>query len=384
MRTSAKRLRIENLEDRVTPVVFNWFGFGNTLILTQTQTSVGALNITDDGAGTITVDDVGDPPPLTVTTSGFNNLIINLLGTDTAAVTYDLTGPRSGNVTINVNNGAFRTLNIDGDVIAGNLTVTGGNGGLFVSEINNPIEVGGNVTFNGGNSADTLLLPVAGTTVGGHLFLNKFNTVISSADDVVGGNLLFNDFGEGTPNFLSLNDTTVGLDLHYVGGNRSDTIVLSGATIIGRNVIVNLGTQIPALLDSSSVVDSATSLIGGNVVVSGGNLGAETVILSGTVAGNVTLNLGGASGSTNTAILVGTFAGSSFNYFGGVNVDTVVYSPLLGSARARFTAVLGAGNDSVLFGNPATNPASAFIDFGAGADSVLGLINFPFTFLNLP
>jgi hypothetical protein len=59
------------------------------------------------------------------------------------------------------------------------------------------------------------------------------------------------DFGEGTSNFLSVTDLTVGLDLHYTGGNRGDIVLLNGLTVIGRNFTANLGTQIPGLGDAA-------------------------------------------------------------------------------------------------------------------------------------
>jgi len=396
---------LEGLEQRNVPASFNSQGFGPNLVLTQVAASVGALTITDDGAGTITIDDVGAPPPFTMTTSGFSNLTINLLSTDTVPVTYDLTGVRSGNLTLCVNNSLARTLTYDGGFAVGgnlyikagtgaltiaangmmvnnNLTVSGGNGGVTFNETTSPLVVANNATFNGGNALDTLNLGIAGTTVGGNLILNKFNIATTSTGDTIGGSLMFNDVGEALVNTLTLTDSTIGNDLFYVGGNRGDVINLAGTTpTVGRNVNVNFGTQFTADTSTLSQAAGATSLIGGSVFVTGGNLGTETVTLAGAVGGSVIANLGG---GTNTMIVTGLFSGPSFSYIGGAGVDTITYSPLAGSTRAHFTAFLGASNDSVTFGNPATNPLFAFIDFGAGADTVLGLINFPHTFLNLP
>jgi hypothetical protein len=379
------RLCLEKLEDRTTPVTFNFIGAGGTLTLNQVSAAIADLSITDDAAtGAITVDDTGDQaPPLTLNTAGFSNLTVNLLTTDTVPLTYSIISPRGGNVALNINNAAPRGLTIvGGGSIGGNLTVTGGNGGLSVNEVGAPLIVGGNATFNGGLSVDALNLGVPGTLIGGNFNLSKFNVVLTSAGDVVGGTLSFNDFGEFNTNALVLMDSVVGLDLNYFGGARGDTVVLGGtSTVVGRNVSVNFSTQLPT--DSSALVQpSPSSVIGGNVNVMGGNLGMQAVVLSGVVGGSISINLGNAA--VNTVVVNGLLGGSSFVYIGGVGTDTVVFSPVTGSNRVSFTALLGAGNDVVVFGNPFANPSFAFIDFGAGNDAFIGVINFRFNFLNLP
>jgi hypothetical protein len=384
-----QRLCVEQLEDRLTPVAFSMIGSGATLTLIQTGGAAGALTITDDGAGTITIDDAGAPPPLTLTTSGFANISINLLATDAGPFTYDLTGPRGGDVTLNINNALARTVNVDdGAGIVGNLFVRGGAGALTVVELNNPLIVGGNASFQSGLALDTLSFGVAGTVIGGSLSINRMNFVTTSANDVIGGSLYFNDSGESPViNTLTLTDTTVGGIFTYVGGNRGDIITLAGTTpTIAGLVSVNFGTQLAADTSLFTQAAGATSIIGGSVYITGGSLGTETVVLAGTVAGtSIFLNLGSALGAgPNTAIITCLFAGSSFFYLGGAGIDSITYALLAGSNNARFTALLGADNDSVTFGNPLTNPSYAYIDFGAGADTVLGLINFPFYFVNLP
>jgi hypothetical protein len=371
------------LEDRWVPASFTWIGSGSTLTLTQTSSAVGQLTITDN-VSSVTVLDSGDGSTATVNLVGFNNLTVNLISSDTTLVEYDLTATRTGNVTLNISNVSARTLtfNPGGNTIGGNLTITGGNGGLTVNETS-AVTVAGNATLNGGLALDTFNPAGSTVTVGGNLNLNKFNIVALDSGSVVGGTLNFNDSGEFTANTLTLTDTTVGSNLLYLGGSNTDFIALNGASVVGGNMNVNFGTQTSG---TSSLGINGTSQVAGSVTVTGGNLGTQSITLgtTATVNGSAAFNLGNA---TNTVRWTGVFTGATFYYTGGASVDTITYTPAAGSANARFTASLGASNDSVTFGSgagAATNPSFAYVDFGSGLDSVLGTINFPFIFLNLP
>jgi hypothetical protein len=331
------------------------------------------------------VDDIGDVnPPTVISTAGYSSLSVNLKSTDTTPLVYDIVSARAGSVTLNVKNAGPRALFFDGGfTIGGNLTVNGGNGGLTVTESTNAMLVSGNATFNGGSSADTLdLSAVGGTTIGGKLTLSKFNTLSTNSGDAIGGNLSFNDAGEGTMDVLLLTDTHVGGNLNYLGGTTSDTIVLGGTmTSVDGNVAVNFGGQLA--LDASVLVQSAgpSNVIAGKVSVTGDSLGSDVVILGGVVDGNINLNMGG---GTNTAIVSGMFMGSSMKFTSGAGMDTLVYTPLIGSAAASLKAIMGAGSDTISFGVGTAPPSSAYLDFGAGADTLIGSIAFPATILNLP
>lgn len=391
----SKRPLLEKLEDRTNPSSFTFTGSGTTLTITQTQgvnPLTTALTITDDGVGGMSITDTGATPASTVSlpASGFSNLTFNFLGTDTAPITYTLTGARAGNLTLNVANTAARTLSLNlTSGVGGNLSVTSGNGALTVTETGGPIVVAGNGSFNGGAGTDVFnLVSGAASTFGGSLTLTKFNNIDFNDSDSIGGNLLINNSGEGVANDVDLPGTTVGGSFTYIGGNRADTIDLTTTSVVGTNLSVNFGNQFAA--DVSNIGIGGTSVVGGTLSVTGSALGREVVTLAvgATLAGSATLNMAGTSGATaatgDVADFQGTFAGASFNYIGGVGTDTITYNVAAGSARARFTAQLGAGVDSVAFTSGAANPISAYVDFGAGADSVTGTLNFPFTFLNLP
>jgi hypothetical protein len=378
-----KRPSVERLEDRWVPASFTWIGSGSTLTLIQTSAAVGALTITDN-VSSVTTFDAGDGTTATVSLIGFNNLTVNLLSTDTTPLEYDLTATRTGNLTLNVSNSLARTLtfNPGGNTIGGNLSITGGNGALTVNETSS-VNVGGSATLNGGLALDVFNPAANIVTIGGNLTFNKFNIVALAGGSVVGGSLFFNDGGEFTANTLTLSSATVGSNLSYTGGSSTDFVALNTASVVGGNLSVNFGTQTSG---TSSLGINGASQVSGSVAVIGGNLGTQSVTLAttATVNGSASFNMGSA---TNTIRWTGIFTGSTFYYLGGAGVDTITYTPAAGSANARFTANLGASNDSVTFGSgagAATNPSFAYIDFGAGFDSVSGTINFPFIFLNLP
>ena len=384
----ANRIRpnLEALNDRIAPATFTSSSVGGTLVITQVDAAVGGIIISDDpGAGTVTIDDIADANPATVvSTAGLGSLKINLKSTDATPVLYDIASARGGSVALNFNNTAPRLLLLNGGfMIGGNFNVTGGNGGLSILETVAPLMVGGNATFKGGSGSDLLnLTTVGGTSIGGNLKMIKFNGAGTNAGDAVGGNLIFDAAGESSPTVLFLMDSEIGGNLKVVGGTRADNISLGGAvgTTIHGNVNVNFGGQLPADVSIFMQAAAPSSKIGGNVKIAGGNLGTETAGLLGEVDGNVRFNMGS---GTNSAGITGLFHGSSVKYTGGAGLDMLMWNPLAGSSSAKLKAILGAGADTVLFG-PGVDPSSAIIDFGSGIDSVVGVVDFAVTFLNLP
>jgi hypothetical protein len=380
------KLSLESCDDRVVPATFTTSHVGGTLIINQTSPAVGAIVIFDNpGAGTVIIDDVGDVNPATVVpTAAYPSLKVNFWSADSTLIMYDIVSARTGNVTLNVKNAVPRGLLFDGGfAVGGNLTVVGGNGGLMVLESVNPMIVSGNATFQGGSGMDMLnLATVSGSTIGGNLTLSKFNVFATNVGDGIAGNLNYNDAGESNTGLMILTDTHVAGNLSYIGGTKADVIVLGGTTThVDGNVTVNFGSQGAADFSVFSQLPSLTNVIAGNVKISGGALGVENVVLSGEVDGNVVFNLGG---GTNGAVINGNFMGSSLRYNGGAGADILNYSPLIGSASAKLKAIMGAGADVILFGPGSVPPSSAYLNFGAGADLLIGAIVFPCTILNLP
>jgi hypothetical protein len=379
------RLSLEALNDRINPSSFHAVHAGSNLVITQDSAASGEIVILDDPqSGSVDVVDLGaGGGTLLANTGGTTNLIVNLKSADTTEVLYTVESARFGSVTLNVKNSAARVLEISGaGSIGHNFTVVGGNGGLNVEDLVNPLQIGGNATFKGGKGADSLDLTSQTASIGGNLTLMGFNDLFLKGDSI-GGGVTLRDPGELRDDFLSLEDTSVGGNLTYVGGAGADDVDFQGTTpSVHGNVTVNFGNQLAG--DTSFFVQPAglTSVIGGNLRVIGSNLGANDVIVQGVVTGNIALNL---RNGTNTTVIDGTFLGKTVTYSGGSGVDDVAYEVLAGSSAARFTAHLGANNDSMTFGDITNvNPAFALVDFGAGADTVAGTIDFANKFLHLP
>jgi hypothetical protein len=370
---------VECLEDRLTPVTFSAARVGGTLVVTQIHPVIGAIRIYDDPAGGfVSVADVDNGFVYDDFHIASRNLVVRLAPTDATRVTYDILSPRAGSVSLSLRNTAARTLDLTGGAeIGGNLTVTGGDGGLTVTE-SAALHVDGRATFRGGAGYDTLSLGAAGSSLG-LLTALRFNAVGTSPGDTV-ARLVFRDPGGMFPDELTLDGTRVDGGLTYVGGAHSDTVVLGASPAwVGGDVRVTFGTQDE--LETSRFRLGQGGLIMGRVRVSGGRLGTDRVSLDGAVNGDVGLNLGG---GTNTLSMFGDLRGPALRYAGGSGVDTIVYSGLASSAGVRFTARLGDGPDAVTFDTMATSPSSAFIDFGAGTDTFTGTMNPNYQFLHLP
>jgi hypothetical protein len=367
------------LEDRLAPATFSAALTAGTLVITQTSAAVLDIQVSDNSAlGVVAIDDHGDANlPSYFATAGRPSLAIRLQPADTTAVAYYTDTNRAGSVSLLLANTAARTLNLGGGAtIGGSLTVTGGNGGLTVMELA-ALHVAKNATFRGGTGLDVLDLSSAdATSVGGTLSMVRFNTIRSQSDSV--GRLTFNAAGDATYNSLHLTGTKVLGSLIYVGGNGGDDIAIEYGAEVSGQVGVNFGSQLPA--DMSFFWLDQNSRIGGRITATGGSSGRDRVDLMGTVDGAVTVNLGGGENELDAR---GLFNSSMLAYTGGSGVDTLIYTLRDGSTRARFSARLGDGADSVTFGTPTVNPLFAFIDFGAGTDTFSGTVNFSCQFLNL-
>jgi hypothetical protein len=379
------RLSVQPLDNRINPATFSISHSGSTLVIHQGAAAIGGIDILDDPAsGTVSVDDTGDAnPPTVASTVGYDSLSVKLNAADTTLVTYDILSTRTGSVTLDVDNVASRELFLAGGyTIGGNLKVVGGKGALNVAAPVDPVLVDGNATFVGGKSLDSLdLAIVPGSIILGRLTTTKFNTVLIGPGDTIGGNLTFNDAGDANTNVLDLSDTEVGGNFSYVGGSRNDTIVFDGTTAhVEGKVTVNFGSQLAG--DTSFFVQNSgsTSIIDGDVRVTGGKLGSDDVVLQGTLNGNIQLNLGNGA---NLGVIEGTFHGSTIRYSGGSGVDTVGLLLLAGSSAPKFNASLGAGNDTMQFGG-AVDPAYAYVNFGSGVDTLTGAVVFAHKFVNLP
>ncbi|MGF1577908.1 MAG: hypothetical protein ACFCD0_00940 [Gemmataceae bacterium] len=390
-------LRVERLETRWVPASWNWTIASGSLTVTQATPAIGNEIQIDDAGNTFTlIDDTGAASTTTTTvinTTGISNVTLNLLGSDTVPVDYDLSGTRPGNLTINLNNGLPRAFDLNDDVsgtVGGNLRITDGLGSTSVAIGGGGtfVQVGGNLSVDLGLGADSLTIQNAQTFAGGNLDARGAES-ITITSSFIGGSTNINNFGEINPGAASFSATTFGGGFTYLGGNGADDVTFTAGTAVGGFTYLNLMNQIGA--DSTSVVsvDTGSSLNGG-LFLSGGNLGAETLTLDSTSfinGSSVNVNLMGGDNVVNIeGALGGGFTGPSFSYNGGAGADSINFNPAIGSGRPRIFVNTGAGNDIFRLNTTNAFPTFVYANMGAGADTVppvVGPIGFPMIVINV-
>jgi hypothetical protein len=354
---------------------------GNLTITGTPDNANGGLMLTTTAANTFNIVD-GVTPVISGLVVGGNITVNTSIGDD--IVTLNLAGgPFGGSFTFNAGSGNDTFNMMGANPMGGSLTLNS------VQNFNpTGVIIGGNVTINDALENPTVPDAVTMTTVtiGGNLsftgnngFANLLNVVGASS---IGGNVTVSE--GNSPNIFTSDSTLIGGSVLYSGGSNNDTVTFTG-TSVGGSMTVSLGFAAAA----GNALTFDGGVIGRNLSVTGGAAIDSISISPGaatTIGGSAYFSLGD---GTNTLTFKGLFgtSSSSLSYFGGAGVDTLTYNAAAGSSRVRLTANMGAGDDIVNFASgagAATNPSFAYIDFGAGVDTVTGTINFPFVFLNLP
>jgi hypothetical protein len=411
---SRTRLNLEQLEDRWCPSLYFNFDSGGNLNIgdgaLQGAPTGGVLNIVQH-AGTVDVGTGGSSTNLGVgiPVTGKINIRLNNVGATVNLFLYDATSNNAtaGSVCISAGNGND-TVNVLGNntatgqsVINGDFVTNLGNGKDTVSLDNtvvgkNNLEVRGNVHVTMGNSQfDELDVGnfIGGVQVDGSVYgtnLDTFQLLDVPMPSSVGNNVFLSS-SKGTTSasnnynfFGSIGSTSsVGGSVTISTGGAAvgafgTTVLLQGT--IGGNVYANMGNG-----NNNFSLDPTTGLIGGNLSVVGGN-GIDVVTIAGTLDGSLTASLG--AGSNKLLIPAGsTILGNFVNYTGGAGANDVEFA---GSAvGAVFNLNLGIGPTNNFTLSPTGVAKSIFINFGPGphASHTLSLtfgpgINFPVTYIN--
>ncbi|MGF1583235.1 MAG: hypothetical protein ACFCD0_28270 [Gemmataceae bacterium] len=359
--------RLETLEDRLTPSYALFFdGLGN-LSISGTPTIPGGaiidIIVTAPGTYDITLD--GNP------------------------IGSPLVAP--GNLDIRVNSPTMDLITIDlgGNSIGGNLSITTGNGDDIVM-VTGPGVIGGNVRLDGVNTYIQDMAIVGGnfysnvrdneigffdffgSTIGGSLTHFSGNNIdnVNIGETFIGGNVYLN-LGFDENGFTFDQFSSVGGGLTYLGGSAGDDLSLDGT--IGGNAYLNMA---PAL-DLSTNTLAFTGSLGGSLTYFGG-LGADEILtFSGALAGSGYFNMGGGDNTLDTT--GATISGPSFTYLGGFNTDTLTLDGTW--ALTRVFANLGAGDD--VFTLETIDLSFLFVDFGAGMDTFTNNFVGPYFFPTL-
>jgi hypothetical protein len=334
-----------------------------------------------------------------------------------------------GNLTVSLGNSnapATLTIDLDDNEFSSNMKLTLGNalGGYSVLVDGGPGDAGaisGSLSIVTGNGDDTVFIGEGGA--GGGLVLGGNLTVDMKAgvdefnifDDVAiegsvrGTNVNLVEIFDtpGTPVRIEGNLYLTSLEnqdnFYFIDGNTvTGNVTIDGSLIIktgngptfgpGDTIDIQgtvLGSVIASLAGGANAFTlNATSVVHGNVVVTGGN-GVDVVNLASTgsglgaiVLGNVTISLKNGSNTfdvdTDTTIL-----GRNITYIGGNNDDNLIFE---GSAvGARFSALLAGGVDTLELGSD--DLALLYVDFGSNTDifnQTIPVLTAPKVFRNLP
>ena len=292
--------------------------------------------------------------PLTVSTSGANNLTLTAGATGTIFATrpVDLNANNlttTGTVTANTFNGSF-TGNINGNLTNANVTVT-----AFT----------GNASIVANNTAANKIVLNAGTTGGVELTNGDLSSPVGTGLDLTGGagvslnttgtNNLTLNASSNTANKIILNAGTTG-SVELTNGDLSSAATVDLDLTGGANVSLNATGAGNSIILSPNAT-GAVKVTGGAVQSAAGPLtlsGFTTASLTG-LAGNATIT---ATGAGNNVVLTPNATGS-VQITGGSVTTPVGALALSGTTTASLTGLAGnatitatgAGNSVVLTPN---------------------------------
>jgi hypothetical protein len=365
------RLHLENLEDRTCPS-FTIRAIAGSLYINGTPQLAGPTAVGDQflvqetSANHLTVqENYGGNTKTYGTFPAGKNIFVTLAHYNTN-INVDFNGfTWGGSLLMNLGLGDtdLSTTNpvsiysgVMGGSIRGNVTVLNGSGGeqIAIGQVGSSpgtpaaLNVGGNVT-------------VAARKAGSNPFaLNAGDSLFIGPGSIIGGNL-----------------TTAFVDGVNIGeGSVSGVTPTPLSTVMGNVTISDAG--------SSHFIDVEDfGVVGGNVSVTGTTFGdtftlEQTVdALGGTIAGNLTLNLGAGNGAFGDLVdlAAGTSVGgtASITSLGGPNVGIAGGLYELGSAvSGDLTLNMGVGDNTVIFtgsvsGNMRVTAANGTNDLGGGA-----------------
>lgn len=363
--------QFELLEDRRMLAFVSAFD-GTTLTLTQTADD-GAIVIDNNGAGNAfrATDGSG-----LVTFDAATNVTVDLLDSTGNQLDLDLDNAHTGDVTLNLGEGA-RTVNFTGtgNAMGGNLSVTGGTGNHTVEvAVNAGLSVTGSASFSLGTGFDVIDEDGNDITIGSDLNMTDVNRFENNGTMNVGGNVVYDTTADDTGGDFD-NDTIMNIvgDFTYLGNDLLDLVQTNADFNLTGNFLANTasGGANYNLNNPDVNINGTTTLIATSTV----GVDDLDTIAGATFEGDVSVDFGG---GTNNADFFGTFNGSTVSYTGGDGVDTVNYD--FSGNPADVTVNLGADDDAFTLGpNASIAPTTLFVDFGNNNDTFTN--NFgPFTF----
>jgi autotransporter-associated beta strand protein len=288
----------------------------------------------------------------------------------------------TGATTATVSGGTFQLLNNGTTLPTVNLTGTSGSGtNILTYNINTPVVLGADTTFNGSNS---------GTFI--------FNGDVSGAGGVIRNSTSSKLILAGTNSYTG--DTTINAGTLQIGNDGttgslgSGDVINNGTLRFDRTGTLNVpnaitgtgGVQIDCPINAGTVVFSGTNTFDGGVNVSGGTLritnstalgdGTKTVTLSNGTAGAPHLNLDGSSDPIELPATISYNTSSATGAIINEAGDNTILGPINLTGGGGDTKILVSGGTLTLAGSiaPITNGRRLLLD-GVGTGVAVGQIN---------
>ena len=378
-------LQMERLEDRLL-LAFVAFVDGDTLTLTQTFDD-GDIVVDNNGTSSEfrVIDGIG-----TANYVGATNVVVNLLDDTGNQLDLGLDNAHTGDVTLNVGNGA-RAVNFigTGNAIGGDLVVNAGTGIQIVElAVNNAIDVTGSASFSLGTDFDVVDEDAENITVGADWNMTDVNRFENNGTMSVGGNVVFDTSADDSTGEFD-NDATMNItgDFSYTGNNMTDTLNTNADFNLTGNYVANTAEG-----TTNFNINNPNVNIDGDVMLTStdsANVDDLNTAVGATFGGDWTVDLGD---GINNADFFGTFNGSNVGYTGGSGVDTVNYD--FSGNPADVIVTLGDGDDDFTLGpNASIAPTTLSVDFGDNSDTftnnfgaftfdamLLGLLGFDYAY----
>lgn len=364
--------------------LLNWRGFNRYYV--DAASSLAMEQVSDEGS--VVVDNNGAGNAMRLFTGGAftemtqaNYARLILLDNTTPNVTIDFDAAHAGDLILQLRNGN-RNVSFTGsnNSVGGLLRIEAatGNQAVTLGTIA-PLQVGANLVINGRDGNDTVVNGTQNVVVGQDLLLRNINHFENNNMVTVGRdvNMVGVSYVENAV-FLNKGTFNVNRNFTYLGGTALDEVKFSaGSASIAGFTYVDLGAS--ADLVNRQIARFSGPFSTSSLQVTTGNSanGAFFTTDNATnVSGNVLVNFSKARG-VNTANFRGSYAGTFGNYQGGIGADTVVFGAVANTMA--FSSVLNNGNDVFNFESTASLD-SAFIDFGAGADTFINNLPVPAPF----
>jgi hypothetical protein len=210
------------------------------------------------------------------------------------------------------------------------------------------LDVGGALTISRPGSSNVpvaVIIDSTATDIGGALKITGglANDVVSITSQLSVTGATTVNLGEGNNTFVltpAAGGTGIAGNLTYTGKSGADVEVFGANSLIGGNTSIDMGGGI------NTFVDTPTSQYGNNLSIVGGN-NTNTAVVTGVISGGLSIKFG--NGAGNTAVVTGSI-GTKFTFrLGNGTLGVLTLAPAA-PAIVNIDAVFGTGDSTFSLG----------------------------------